>query len=80
VEGYRHLRIKKEKKRRRYGWYCLIAYSTINLVIILYLGQNLNPFFQILLVILSFILLIIVYRYLIYKIFFKKKKPRSSTY
>jgi len=78
LDNQRRLRAEREKRKRRNGWYCLIAYCTITLIIGFYLGQGLNLFFQILLSILSVILLIIVYRYLIYNFFFKKKKRRIS--
>ena len=77
LEGQRHRRREREKKRRIYGWICLITYYTIILIIAIYLGPNLNLFFQILLLILLIILLLAGY-YLSHIIFFKKKKTRIS--
>ena len=78
VEGHRCYRRNKEKKRRKHEWYFLIALGTIHFFITLYLlEQDLNPFFRILLVFVLLILFLIVYRYLIHKIFLRRKNQES---
>ena len=76
MDKQRRLRIEREKKRKRQGYFCFLNYSIISLMITIFLGWNLHLFLKILVAILSIILWIVVY-FLIEKNFIKKKSRTS---